>query len=169
MFRRRPRSERGASAVEFALVLPLLLMVLFGMITTGLAFSDHLAATNAVREGARYGAAADISQVGTAWESSVQERVKQVYYNSAGDTVTNDQVCVQLVQAGGPTTHMDTVGPCGTAPSAPSGMASGSCAVMVWMQRPQTIQLLVFPDLDFNIGAESVAYYSREVSPCTAP
>lgn len=166
MFRRAHRSERGASAVEFALVMPLLLMILFGMITTGLAFSDHLSATNAVREGARYGAAADISD--STWASSVQDRVKHTYFNSAGATVTDDQICVKLVQAGGATTNVDTGAGCGTAPTVPSPMAAGSCAVVVWMERPQTIQLLVFPDLDFDIHAESVAYYGREVAPCTA-
>jgi Flp pilus assembly pilin Flp len=164
--RGRRRDEGGAAAVEFALVMPLLIMLLFGLITTGLAFSDHLSATNAVREGARYGAAADISS--GSWASSVRERVKQVYFNE-GVTVTDDQICVRLVQAGG-TTHTEVTGAdCGTAPVLPSNMAPGSCAVLVWMQRPANIRLIVFPDLDFNIGAESVAYYGRGVQPtCTA-
>jgi len=49
-------------------------------------------------------------------------------------------------------------------------MATGSCAVLVWMKRPATIQLIVFPDLTLDIGAESVAFYSREVgTTCLAP
>ena len=165
MVRRVVGPERGAAAVEFALVIPLLLMILFGLITTGLTFSDHLSATNAVREGARYGAAADISQV--SWATSVRDRVKQVYFN-AGVTVTDDQICVKLVQAGGTTSNQHTGANCGVSPSAPTNMAAGSCAVFVWMQRPSTIRLLVFPDLEFDIGAEAVAYYGREVAPCTA-
>jgi hypothetical protein len=48
-------------------------------------------------------------------------------------------------------------------------MASGSCAVLVWMQRPETINLVVAPQLHFDIGAESVAYYGRLAPPtCTA-
>jgi Flp pilus assembly pilin Flp len=164
--RLRRRDEEGAVAVEFALVLPLLLL-LFGLITTGLAFSDHLSATNAVREGARYGAAADISS--SEWASSVRDRVKQVYFNE-GVTVTDDQICVRLVQAGVATPYSQLTGAnCGTAPGLPANMAPGSCAVLVWMQRPAKIRLLIFPDLDFNIGAESVAYYGRKVQPtCTA-
>ena len=159
------RPEEGTAAIEFALVVPLLFTLLFGMITTGLAYSDHLSATNAVREGARYGAAADISNVG--WPTSVRDRVKQVYFN-AGVQVTDDQICVKLVQASGITSNQYTGSNCGTAPSNPTSMAAGSCAVVVWMQRPQSIKLLFIPDLNFNIGAESVAYYGRKMAPCTA-
>lgn len=161
----RRRADRGAAAVEFALVVPLLLMILFGMITTGLTFSDHLSATNAAREAARYGAAADVSN--SSWATSVRDRVKQTYFN-AGETITDAQICVRLVQSSGTVAKQWAGGSCGTAPAAPTTMTSGSCAVLVWMTRPQTIQLLVFPDLDFNIKAESVAYYSRVVgTTCT--
>jgi Flp pilus assembly pilin Flp len=160
------RDERGASAVEFALVMPLLLMILFGVITTGLTFSDHLSATNAVREGSRYGAAATVSP---AWATSVRDRVKAVYFNE-GVTVADDQICVRLVKSDGTAPYSWGGTNCGTAPDTTSlNMAAGSCAVLVWMQRPATIRLLVFPDLNLNIGAESVAYYGREVAPtCTA-
>ena len=48
-------SEKGASAVEFALVLPLLLTLLFGTIEFGLLMFDKAVLTNACREGARFG------------------------------------------------------------------------------------------------------------------
>lgn len=51
--RRRVRGERGASAVEFALVMPLLLLIIGGIFNFGLAFSQKLALDNAVRETAR--------------------------------------------------------------------------------------------------------------------
>jgi Flp pilus assembly pilin Flp len=47
------RGEDGAAAVEFALLLPLLILLLFGFIHFGLAFNTRIQATNAAREGAR--------------------------------------------------------------------------------------------------------------------
>jgi Flp pilus assembly protein TadG len=48
-------SENGASVVEFALVLPLLLIFLFGIIEFGIILFDQAILTNASREGARAG------------------------------------------------------------------------------------------------------------------
>jgi Flp pilus assembly pilin Flp len=45
--------EDGAAAVEFALLLPLLVMLLFGFIQFGVAFNTRIQATNAAREAAR--------------------------------------------------------------------------------------------------------------------
>lgn len=47
--------ERGAAAVEFALVVPILLMVLFGIIDYGLLFNNALSVKQGVREAARQG------------------------------------------------------------------------------------------------------------------
>jgi Flp pilus assembly pilin Flp len=47
------RGEEGAAAVEFALLLPLLVLLLFGMIQFGAAFNTRIQATNAAREAAR--------------------------------------------------------------------------------------------------------------------
>ncbi len=46
-------NERGAAALEFGLVAPLLLMVLFGIISYGLWFDDSLNLRQGVREAAR--------------------------------------------------------------------------------------------------------------------
>ena len=53
--RRRAAHERGAAAVEFALVLPVLLAVLMGVVEMGLALYDKAVLTHASREGARAG------------------------------------------------------------------------------------------------------------------
>jgi Flp pilus assembly protein TadG len=45
--------DHGAAAVEFALVLPLLLLIVFGMIDLGRALNAQITLTEAAREGAR--------------------------------------------------------------------------------------------------------------------
>jgi Flp pilus assembly protein TadG len=50
---RGARSDRGAAAVEFALLLPLLLVLVFGIIDFGRALNAQITLTQAAREGAR--------------------------------------------------------------------------------------------------------------------
>lgn len=46
-------SERGAAAVEFALLLPVLVMLLLGIMEFGRAYNTQTVLANAAREGAR--------------------------------------------------------------------------------------------------------------------
>lgn len=48
------KSEKGQAMVEFALVLPILLTLVFGIIDFGWIFGNQLIANNACREAARY-------------------------------------------------------------------------------------------------------------------
>lgn len=48
------KCERGQSAVEFALLLPVLMLVLFGMLDLGRLFFAAITIANAARVGARY-------------------------------------------------------------------------------------------------------------------
>ncbi len=51
----RVRGQAGQALVEFALVVPMLLVILSGIIDFSWAFHDYITTTNAVREGARVG------------------------------------------------------------------------------------------------------------------
>lgn len=55
--RRRTDDDRGSVAVEAALVIPALLLLIVGLLEFGLAFKDQLGITSAVRAGARIAAA----------------------------------------------------------------------------------------------------------------
>ena len=50
------RGDRGAAAVEFALVMPLLLLLVFGIIDFGRAYNMQIMLTQAAREGVRVAA-----------------------------------------------------------------------------------------------------------------
>lgn len=53
----RRRGSRGAVAVEAALITPLLMLLLFGIVEFGLLFKDYLAVTSASRAGVRIASA----------------------------------------------------------------------------------------------------------------
>ena len=76
----RLKSERGAEVVEFALVLPMLLLLGLGIFDFGMLFQRYEVVTNAAREGARAGAVGLTQAQVTA--------VVQTYLNAGGLTAT---------------------------------------------------------------------------------
>ena len=52
-FTRKNSPERGAAAVEFALIVPILLVLIFGMVEFSRLYNVQLSLSNAAREGAR--------------------------------------------------------------------------------------------------------------------
>jgi Flp pilus assembly protein TadG len=52
---RRGRGERGGSLVEFALALPILLTIVFGIAEYGVAYNNYVSLRSGVRDGARQG------------------------------------------------------------------------------------------------------------------
>jgi Flp pilus assembly protein TadG len=96
----RAGGEQGSVLVELALVLPLFLALVLGLVSTGIVYNHKLDLVHAAREGARYGATVPVQQCtpstkcsGKTWAQLVQTVVVQ---RSDGD-VTTDQVCVALV------------------------------------------------------------------------
>ncbi|MCG1011539.1 pilus assembly protein [Tepidanaerobacter sp. GT38] len=56
MIRKFVKTERGQTLVELALVLPIIILILFGTLEFGRIFHSYIVITNAAREGARLGA-----------------------------------------------------------------------------------------------------------------
>ena len=75
--KRRRRSDSGAELIELAIVLPILLVVVAGIVDFGFLFQRYEAVTNAAREGARVAILPNFN------DTDVQERVKQ-YLDSTG-------------------------------------------------------------------------------------
>lgn len=167
------RSQRGAVAVEFALVLPVLVMLLLGTITAGLAYTRAIGLTNAVREGARFGATGDPGDPAAwaDWADDVIDRTRETQFDdgaTAADSTTT--VCVEIIGA-----TATIFGPrCSTAgikpPPAPSFPTSatvptpgvGECIVKVWAARHFEITLGVFDPVEGDMLRYSVARYERE-------
>ena len=159
--RRRGFEERGAAMVEFALVLPILASLLLGVVTGGSAYNRKLSMTNAVREGARFGATlipASVTPPNT-WLSAVGDRTVQL---SAGD-LTSTQVCVKLVREAGATDNNVLTSSCPASmtvnePAMPANLANGDCVVKVWAQRPDRLQVFFF-STNLTLKASSVSRY----------
>lgn len=109
---RRDRSDSGASLVEFALVLPLFMMVLLGMFTGGLAYSRKLAVTQATREGARYGATLPLTAEPTVdqWLSRVASVAVSSSDGELSATAPGMQLCVAYVPGSGTPRSVQIVG-----------------------------------------------------------
>jgi Flp pilus assembly protein TadG len=78
---RRFACDKGAELIEFALVFPLLLLVMVGIMDFGLLFQRYQTVTNAAREGARIAVLPGYAQ------ADVQARVTQ-YLATEGLTAT---------------------------------------------------------------------------------
>jgi Flp pilus assembly protein TadG len=156
----RGRDDRGAVMVEFALVLPILMVLLLGIISGGMAIHQHQRVGHAAREGARYAARVHPEQTfssGT-WASNVRDIV---IARAGGDlTGAGTAVCVSLVQgsAGSSTQPLSTVhstqgGPCIPTETFPVTSSSAGLRVQVTASRPGEILLGPFPAANFTIRA----------------
>lgn len=84
--RGRTARDRGSVAVEFALVLPVLLLILFGVIDFGRALNAQIELTGAAREGAR------LAALGYS-NAAVQARVAAAAPSLSGVTATVASGC----------------------------------------------------------------------------
>ena len=99
---RRWNRERGAAVVEFALVLPLLLMLVLGAIDWGWYFYAREVVTNAAREGARTGS---VSAVGSDDATSAASSAASTYLSSLNLTGGTVNVTTPDVTVGATVTH----------------------------------------------------------------
>ena len=162
-YRTGGRGDRGAVLVEFALVFPLLVMLILGMVTAGLAYNQKLQITHAAREGARFAATVPPGQVfvsGT-WADNVQALVVE---RSAGDLVAG-QVCVALVE-GSPGSVYDGMaayttdaggGACIPGQTYPIASGDDGLRAQVTVTRQGSIELVIFDDFSFTMSSEATA------------
>jgi Flp pilus assembly protein TadG len=87
--RRKGQDERGQNLVEFALIVPFFLLLVFAIVDFGMGFHAYITITNSAREGARLGAVG-----GTAGEIETKVR-------STADSLDDDKMTVTVVNAEG--------------------------------------------------------------------
>jgi len=88
------RRQKGQAAVEFALIVPIFLIVLFIIVDFGVGLSNWISLTNATREGARYGA------VGAS-PTEIEQRVLDKSTQLIGSDLDPAQITVQYVDEDG--------------------------------------------------------------------
>ena len=96
------KKEDGQAMVEFALVLPILILLIAGIIDFGWIFANQLIANNACREAARYNAIhynidkMTIDQATNKAEEIIENRAPTLKSNSVNVTKTTENIAVDL-------------------------------------------------------------------------
>ncbi|MEY2420985.1 MAG: hypothetical protein QOI95_1052 [Acidimicrobiaceae bacterium] len=175
-----PRSQRakgdsGAVLVEFAITLPLLVMLLLGMFTGGLAWNQKLATTNGVREGSRFGATLGVSSASCSsgagtldcWLKQVADVTQSASEGELGSSVASRNICVAYVYPTGATANDRTKALVRTA-SGDSITTGATCfsdgrpdterRVQVTGSRQATIEFMLFT-LTPTLSTESVTRF----------
>jgi Flp pilus assembly protein TadG len=138
---RRRRDDGGAVAVEFALLAPIFIMLLFGIISFGLVFAQKLALGNGARQGARLGVVSGVTCAQI--YSAAQNASSTIGMSSSAVTVS-----ITRVSSSGTTTT-----PCGTG-SAQSTSTTQPCAGSatgdsIYVTESYTTSLII-PPVIFN-------------------
>ena len=161
---RASRSESGAALVEFALVLPVFLMLLLGMMTGGLAYSRKLSVAQAAREGARFGATLPVT--GATPMNTWLGRVGTLTIASSDGELESDKpgrfVCIAYVPSSGTAQKWQVTGTASPVLSAGTCLAddgrAGETRVQVVAQRSSRLEALVF-SRDLTVGSHAVARF----------
>ncbi len=99
----KSRDERGAAAVEFAMVLPFLALLIFGIIAYSYMFSVRQAITQATAEGARAGAVATPGNAAADAKSAINDALSGYSLSCTSAGVS----CVTSVSGGSITVSVD--------------------------------------------------------------
>jgi Flp pilus assembly protein TadG len=149
----RFRGQGGASAVEFALVLPLLVVLIFGIFFGAIVYNRQLSITQAAREAARFGATLPFNGTApdAAWLAAVETRA--VNASNGALSAPGATICVRFVADDGATTGPD----CGVDASA----AANRARVEVAVQRPSVLEFILY-SIPVTLRAESVGRFEPE-------
>jgi Flp pilus assembly protein TadG len=173
---RRLHDNDGASAVEFGLVLPILVLLLFGAITFGVAFNSKMQLNHAAREASRFAATLPDNPD---WYEQVVERIVGTAAGQANVTNPTVRVCISVesggtvmrLEAAGNASHSDagdmvdggtTFGPSSATAHCENDGLSGN-RVQVHVSRDARLDAVFFRRI-ITLESRAVAYYEAGVS-----
>jgi Flp pilus assembly protein TadG len=167
----RRRGERGASMVEFALIMPVFLLIVFGGISAALAYEHKNDVVHAVRDGARYGATVPVSQcdtTSTCGNRNWAQLVQYVTSQRSDGALSTSQICVALVYGSGTvytrSPNVYTTGTSATFPTAGcfnDGNVDSGYRVHVSAVRGGDKINLVFSTLNITVSSKGTARYEQ--------
>ncbi len=149
----RARGEEGAAAVEFALIVGVLAMLIFGMLQFGLAFFQLQNLRAATREGARVGA------VDASVDDQTPNSITAHVQSASGITTSfGSSLYVKSVRQGVPVTVTGSTKPCAdvngvTPDSVIVGIQLSSAALPSGLQDIFTIDIPLLPTIPLR-GAQ---------------
>ncbi|MCU1448500.1 MAG: pilus assembly protein [Acidimicrobiales bacterium] len=185
-FRRCRRCEEGASLVEFALILPIFMMIVLGVFTGAEGYNRKLTIVAAAREATRYGATLQVTPASSScpsgssdldtWLNCVATLTVQAASGALDPNTSGRSVCVAFFDKGDTdgalhkTKHVTLTGS-QTPVSGDSvdGPCSGAAittetAVQAVVKRTYTLEAMLFSLRDRTLTGSSVARYERTSS-----
>jgi hypothetical protein len=145
--------DRGAALVELAFALPLVMMLILGMVSAGIAFNHQLALTHAAREAGRYAATLPVTNFGSgatamnAWLDEVAARVVEDATGSLDPGAPGLVVCVAYVHPSGVNPMDQTTSRTDGGPPIPP---SDPCFADGRPNAERRVQIAVARDTEFN-------------------
>ena len=144
-FRADRRHEDGASAVEFALVMPVLVLIVCGIIGFGIVFAQQLSLGNAARQAARFGAVDG---------PTCADIVQQAKNNAGTIAMPGTSVTVSITRGTDPSTAPSACGGTPPASSTTEPCKSGAPTDNVYVKTQYTSVMIVpFVRPSFNLNA----------------
>jgi Flp pilus assembly protein TadG len=159
------RRDRGASLVEFALVLPLILMIVLGLVSAGVAYNLKITLTHAAREAARYAAILPTEGDTSAWLSDVETHMLADATGALNSGQPGAAYCIAFVDgssSGTETKHIDQTGAVSAGWCFDDGRGSDEWRVQVEVQRSTTLNALVFSK-SITLASQAASRYEVQV------
>lgn len=153
--------QEGAALVETAFMLVLLMMILVGIVTTGVTFNRSNGLQTAAREGSRYGATLTVEVDVPTYLDAVRNVAKAAAVGDLDASVPGQYVCVALVDTSyGSQSLVESAGVESTGTTCFSD-GRNDPRVQVVVRRDSDIEVVVFSQT-VTVEGTSVSRFERD-------